>query len=271
MSAILAIDAAWTERGSSGLALLASSVEGWRCVAVAPSYEAFLGLAEGIAVNWSAGDFRGTEPDATPLLKAASHLAKTGVDVVTIDMPVSTGRIVGRREADRQVSRAFGAQGCSTHTPNVSRPGRLGARLSRGFACAGYLIATATDPASTTPRLVEVYPHPALLALLHRRYRVPYKVGNSGRYWPRTTVAQRIRNLLEEFQGIKEGLTRALGPIDPGLPHIDEVRRLTSLKRYEDAIDALICGWVGVCYLQGAARAFGDQTAAIWCPMATEV
>jgi hypothetical protein len=33
MSAVLAIDAAWKESGSSGLALLASSVEGWRCVA----------------------------------------------------------------------------------------------------------------------------------------------------------------------------------------------------------------------------------------------
>lgn len=38
------------------------------------------------------------------------------------------------------------------------------------------------------------------------------------------------------------------------------------LKRYEDAIDALVCGWVGIRYLAGDAVGHGDATAAIWCP-----
>jgi hypothetical protein len=33
------------------------------------------------------------------------------------------------------------------------------------------------------------------------------------------------------------------------------------LKRYEDA---LVCGWIGIAYLQGRCAPYGDETAAIW-------
>jgi predicted RNase H-like nuclease len=42
------------------------------------------------------------------------------------------------------------------------------------------------------------------------------------------------------------------------------------LKRYEDAIDALICCWVGTLYAEGNARPMGDDTTAIWCPLRQE-
>jgi predicted RNase H-like nuclease len=40
----------------------------------------------------------------------------------------------------------------------------------------------------------------------------------------------------------------------------------SGLKRYEDALDALVCAWVGAKYLLGEAVAYGDGTAAIWVP-----
>lgn len=43
-------------------------------------------------------------------------------------------------------------------------------------------------------------------------------------------------------------------------------RPFARLKRHEDALDALICAWVGVQYLAGSIRAFGDEDAAIWTP-----
>ena len=52
---------------------------------------------------------------------------------------------------------------------------------------------------ATTPSLPEVYPHPALLSLLSREYRVPYKVAKIGKYWSRVTVHERIEKLLAEF------------------------------------------------------------------------
>lgn len=39
-----------------------------------------------------------------------------------------------------------------------------------------------------------------------------------------------------------------------------------SLKRWEDALDALVCAWVGVEYVEGRATAHGNDAAAIWCP-----
>jgi hypothetical protein len=39
-----------------------------------------------------------------------------------------------------------------------------------------------------------------------------------------------------------------------------------SMKGYEDAIDALICCWVGAEFLMGRAKPYGDTDAAIWIP-----
>ena len=39
---------------------------------------------------------------------------------------------------------------------------------------------------------------------------------------------------------------------------------LAALKRWEDAVDALVAAWVGIRYLEGTAEPYGDATAAIW-------
>ena len=44
---VLGIDAAWTAHNPSGVALVQRAAEGWQCMALAPSYDAFLALAAG--------------------------------------------------------------------------------------------------------------------------------------------------------------------------------------------------------------------------------
>jgi len=266
MSVILAIDAAWTESEPSGVAVAISSGGRWRCIAVAPSYEAFLALSNGSDVDWIARRFNGSMPEVISLLDAASRLGGARVDLVTIDMPIATVKFTGRRKADDSISRNYGGRGCGTHTPSFTRPGKIGERLTEQFKAAGYSIATAAEQPGRAMHLVEVYPHPALLTLLTREYRVPYKVAKSLSYWPFMTVTQRIEALLKEFRVISEALDRIAGPVPLHLPNFDAVTSLTMLKRYEDAIDALLCAWVGICYLENTAVAFGDETAAIWCP-----
>lgn len=125
MVAVLGIDAAWTEKEPSGVALLAGSLGEWRCVAVAPSYGSFLSLAEGTSVDWTL-KVRGAVPDAGRLVAAAHKLlGGDKVSVITVDMPLSTAPIFGRRAADSAVSRAFGNRGCAAHSPNAERPGRI--------------------------------------------------------------------------------------------------------------------------------------------------
>lgn len=265
MTAILGIDAAWTERGSSGVALIKLDRERWHCVGLAPSYDAFIALACGRPVDWSQRA-TGSSPDLPKLLQAAATLANEEIALVTIDMPVATTAVTRRREADQEVSRKFGARGCSTHSPCAVRPGPFGAALSRQFAELGYPIATTATPVRTVPSLVEVYPHPALLTLIDRDRRVPYKVAKAAKYWKGKTVLERIGLLLAEFACIERGIRCRIDNVMLTLPATQDVASLSMLKSYEDALDALVCCWVGSAFLAGDAKALGDETAAIWCP-----
>lgn len=265
MAIILGIDAAWTPGQPSGVALVADSGGKGQCLAVAPSYASFLALAEGKAVDWSAPP-KATLPDPSALLDAAAALAGRPVDIVTVDMPISTVPITQRRAADAAVSQEFGSRWCSAHTPNVSRPGHLGAVLTKAFATAGYPVATTNTPPGTKPCLVEIYPHPALLALLARPRRVPYKVAKAQRYWPERTVAERSDLLLNEFRAIATALDEILGPFEIPIPTSPATTPLSRLKRLEDALDALVCCWVGLLYVNKKATALGDATGAVWCP-----
>jgi predicted RNase H-like nuclease len=264
--AILAIDAAWTDGEPSGVALVAGQHDDWRCLCVAPSYDAFLGCASGTQVDWLSGRFRGTAPDMKKLLAAARSIAGIEVTLIALDMPVATVPFASRRPADDAISKAFGGQGCSTHSPSAKRPGPLGSRIILELSDAGYPLATAADAVGTLGKVIEVYPHPALLGLVGRPYRVPYKVGKSCRYWPRVGRSERITRLLAEFTEIDRALYSTLGQTRVPLPAPHEVSKLAALKRYEDALDALVCAWVAIQYTTAAAAAYGDSTGAIWVP-----
>ncbi len=266
MTAILAIDAAWTATEPSGVAVLTKTRRGWRCASVAPSYEAFIASAAGTRVDWAHGRFRGSAPDVPRLLDAAATLAGAEIDLVAIDMPVARLPFSTRRFADNAVAAAFGRYGCGTHSPTATRPGVLAAQITDGFACAGYPLLVASEARSGRRGLIEVYPHPALLSLLAVPRRVPYKVGKSTLYWPSLAVRQRMSRLLATFRTIRAALAREIRDIPLPLPRPAAVPTLAALKRYEDALDALVCGWVGIQFAAGRAVAYGDAAAAVWVP-----
>jgi predicted RNase H-like nuclease len=268
MTSILAIDPAWTSDQPSGIALLNKVAHGWQCVALAPSYEQFMALADGLSVDWSM-EPTASRPVASELLGAAQCILEgSAVDLVTVDMPVSKIAISSRRASDNAISRTFGGRGCGTHTPNATRPGAISDVLCAEFRDLGYPLATATEQTGTAPALIEVYPHPALLVLMDAPYRVQYKVAKAGRYWPKVPPSERRRKIVEIWIEIRLVLRGTFSGIELPLPTPDEAEKLSTsgLKGYEDALDALICGWVGVRYLDGLCRAFGDETAAIWTP-----
>lgn len=265
MAIILGIDAAWTAKQPSGVALLDTHKPRAMCVAAAPSYGSFLALAQGEPVNWEV-QHGGDEAPVSELLATCETLSGGSVDIIAIDMPVSRQAITGRREADQAVSREFGGRWCAAHTPNANRPGPLGARLTEAFLSHGYPVATTETAAGASHHLLEVYPHPALLALLEREKRVPYKVAKARKYWPGTSVKERTALLLSEMHQIAAALTDELGPLPFKLPKGDQPVATSALKAYEDTLDALVSAWVGYLYLQGRAVPLGDSSAAIWCP-----
>jgi predicted RNase H-like nuclease len=267
MSAVLGIDAAWTAGQPSGVALLDEDSAGWRCVALAPSYRQFVAMVDDRKVDWSS-PVAGSPPNPAALLAAAeSLLGHKSVDVIAADIPLATIPIVGRRAADQEISREFGGQGCGTHSPSCERPGEVGNAIGVGFIRAGFPLAVVGTNVGKGPSLIEVYPHPALLRLTGSTYRLSYKVGNCRRYWPEASVDERISHLLCMFDAIVTHLKMEIGAIPLVLPAAATVPSFTALKRYEDAIDALVSAWVGVQYLNGLAEAFGDDTAAIWVPL----
>lgn len=250
MKVVLGIDAAWTKGNPSGVAVVVKTDNGWLCRGVAPSYQAFIDLAGGTPVDWAARP-TGSVPDIPALLKAAEKLAGGPVDVVAIDMPISNEQITGRRKADDEISRAFGTKWAATHTPSVDNPGEIGSELSKAFKEQGYEIITSKTQKLGAKPLIEVYPHPALISLLNSSYRIPYKK-KAGI----TVQAQR-----DKFRIIKAALDMIIAN---GLPDPDQIA--VGVKHYEDALDALVCAWGGICFIEGYAEPHGDESAAIWVP-----
>ena len=165
------------------------------------------------------------------------------------------------------VSSEFGKYWCGTHTPTPNRPGNLSAKLRQDLEGHGYDLAVGGNPSAM--KMIEVYPHPAIVALLSLDRRLPYKVDRRGRYWREEslTTTEKKRRLIKAFRRIHIGLAREIDGLPDFLPSVPYPGTYNSLKRCEDKIDALVCAWVGARYLEGRAMAFGDRrTNAIWVP-----
>jgi predicted RNase H-like nuclease len=259
MGAILGIDAAWTPRGSSGVALIKRNDTGhWECIAVEASYREFVNRSNLTPKTHSNG-----KEIAHQLLEATHELAKVPIALVAVDMPLARGPILGRRCADRMVSKTFGERGCSTHSPSPERPGLLSEQLRDGFQECGFQLATSVNHL-TNQALIETYPHPALLSLMKAEYRVPYKVEKNTKYWPDDDKPTRMKRLLDTFRSIHGELSREIAGIDFEISETSN--RFSDLKQIEDKIDALVCAWVGILVLEGKAVPYGDKEAAIWLP-----
>jgi predicted RNase H-like nuclease len=261
MRVALGIDAAWTSKNPSGLALVAQHTNGWKLIATAASYQNFYALTD----NRLVCDIRpsGSLPNVTALLETAALLCKHPVDIVAIDMPLARTAIVGRRNSDNEVSRAYGSRKCSTHSPSALRPGRISDDLKHGFEQAGYPLCTGTFIPTC---IIEVYPHPALVELSGASERLPYKVNKTGKYWPHLTPSERRASLLKQWRDIITMLEREIMGVSAVFTELELASSGVDMKAYEDILDAIICAWVGVCVLEGRARQFGDEISAIWVP-----
>lgn len=258
MRSVLGIDAAWTLKQPSGVALVTETKRGWRLKAVSGSYLDFLTLGK------IATDGHPMKPDPSAIIRACETIHARAPDLVAIDMPIAHSLITSRRASDNAVSREYGGRWASTHSPSALRPGKIANDLKAGFASAGYPLGT-TEPKS--PGLIEVYPHPALIELLNAKRRLPYKVANRRKYWRDKTLDERRDLLLECWQSITTGLDTHISGVSKELPIPPKSSKIAQLKSFEDSLDAVICAWVAICALDGKAKLFGDADSAIWIPL----
>jgi predicted RNase H-like nuclease len=243
---VLGLDAAWTPNRASGIAIITGQLDDWQCAGAFSSYSALFERA-GVA----------------ELLPAVVALAGAPPDVISVDMPLANVPIVARRLCDNELTRAFVRFGCGVHSSTPHRPGAVSANLMAGFERAGYALAVNGAPLRNR-QVIEVYPHIAVMRLLGENYRVPYKIGRIRQYWPEATPRKRQANLRANLRRILEALRARIREIPLELP--PTTARPSELKRFEDALDGVVCAWIGAQYLGGKARSYGDSTSAIWVP-----
>lgn len=262
--AVLGIDAAWTERQPSGVALAVEAEGGWRLAAVEASYAGFLARAGCKATSEARA--RGDKPDAAKLLDAARSICGRPVDLIAVDMPMARHPIVGRRPCDNQISSKFGAAGAATHSPNGNRPGRLSDALRAAFEAEGYALRTRDESSPLAYGLVEVYPHAALIRFFGEKRRLEYKAGKTLTYWPKLSRDDRRVKLRTVWTRIVEALEQRIAGVAAALPPPEVDANGWRLKAYEDKLDAVVCAAVAITALDGEAEACGDGDAAIWVP-----
>ena len=104
MRVLLGIDAAWTDKNPSGIAVATEEPEGWRLKGAFPSVEHFVAEAHQKPAPEKPYGGAGQAHD---LLEATRALAGRLPDLVAIDMPMALQPITTRRTSDDALSRAY--------------------------------------------------------------------------------------------------------------------------------------------------------------------
>jgi predicted RNase H-like nuclease len=164
--------------------------------------------------------------------------------LVAFDAPLVVTNPTGQRPAETALNRDFrrfeaGAHPCNTGKPEFA-DGPRAARLARALGLD-------MDPRSpATRRAIEVYPHPATVALFRLPRTLKYKAK------PGRGLDQLKSELLLLMDGL-EKLTQAVVPLLVDGPDWVDLRRQvvaaqrkSDLRRAEDPIDAVVCAYVAL-------------------------
>ena len=168
-----------------------------------------------------------------------------GPCLVAIDAPLIVTNATGNRPAEAALNRDFRRYQAGAHPSNTGKPefadqprgARVAARLGLDL-----------DPRSRRPRrAIEVYPHPATVALFGLGQTLKYK-SKKGRTLPE------MREALLTLARLLESLRAADPPLlltehEPWQRLVEDVAgatRKSDLRRCEDPVDAVMCAYVGL-------------------------
>lgn len=182
--------------------------------------------------------------------------------LVTIDAPLSVPNATGRRPAEAEIGAAFGRYRLAAYPANraklavddVVRGEALVDRLqAHGFV--HHAEVAALEPVR---QIVEVYPHPAMLAFFDLERPLPYKARPHRTLADRHTAFQQFQDLIRSLATATPALTGTEQLLDQPVDQLGPA----ALKRYEDQLDGLMCAYIGH-YLwrwgMARARVFGSM------------
>jgi predicted RNase H-like nuclease len=163
--------------------------------------------------------------------------------VVAVDAPLVVPNETGQRVAEKLIGRAFGAYGASAHTANRSNPYFCPPRGAVLAERADLDIDPVHRPGPARRTCIEVYPHPAMIAVFGLSYVIPYK----------QKPGRDLEQLKAAFQRLLELMERHCGPVlrlDDS-PRWAEIARVvtgaatkSTLGSVEDEIDAIFCAFL---------------------------
>jgi predicted RNase H-like nuclease len=163
-----------------------------------------------------------------------------GPCVVGIDAPLMVTNPTGMRPAEIELNRVFGLFDAGAFPAAIDKFSNnpRGARLAK-------TLGLDIDPHSTGPRrAIEVFPHPATVAL--------FKLGRIFKF-KRGSLEQRRPELLKYMQAI-ESLATSSVPMYAAMNDdwnrlrqtVEQAQRLVDLDRAEDPIDAALCAYIAL-------------------------
>ncbi len=216
-------------------------------------------------MEWNGRVARIVEPPRADLVSDQEVLdyvrsaAGRGPAVVAIDCPLAVPNPSGLRDCDRLVNECFRKFQAGVYPANRHNLGRYdglrGEDLTRALAADGFSV----DPRTWAERkVIEVYPHAAMVALFRLRRTLKYK--------PREGRAYEVRwREMRKLQGHIRSLARARPALVPDGLDVrtrPEGLRGAALKGLEDRLDAIVCAYIGLLFgLEGPRRCavFGDR------------
>ncbi len=165
--------------------------------------------------------------------------------LVAIDAPLVVVNPTGNRPCEAELNKDYARFDAGAHPSNTGKPefsdtprgARLATRLGLDI-----------DPGSTVARrAIEVYPHPATVALFRLGRTLKYK-NKPGR-----TLTQ-LRGALLELMHRLEGLSDAPAPLEVAhhagwralVELVETAERKSDLRRAEDQVDAVVCAYVAL-------------------------
>lgn len=176
--------------------------------------------------------------------------------LMAIDAPLILRNETGRRPCDQPISRCFGRYEASTHSANLRLPSfRDGVRAELLARALDIGVDPNFETGQPVRRAIEVYPHPAIVALFDLPKTLKYK-DKRGR-----TVESRKLALVELLVHI-ESLRDREPALDVGsVPRWSEIVRAVNeasapihLSRVEDEIDSYVCAYIALYFWTHGAK-----------------
>lgn len=175
----------------------------------------------------------------------SNHLLDTSI--VALDAPTIVNNVVGARPADTLMQKVFARQQAGTQPVNRSMfpAGVRGEQLVYRLGALGVDHTPFFTPRSRGRRVIEVYPHAAMVVLFRLPCTLKYKARGNRSYEDRYNEFRRYRAYMLALEFEEPPLRH-----DPLLEEVFDEGiadlRGGPLKRREDLWDAVLCAYVGL-------------------------